>query len=348
MSEMTRRERVLRCYNFESPDRMPIEQAFYSGALIQYGQALIDLMNQYPNDMSGDKYADYADQIRDLNPDYHSEDVDPWGVKWEGRYEGILGMPLSHPLADLDNLKDYEPPKGTDTDTLWFLERTFEVWQAKQTDITGYAGPWLGGLCLFERMQWLRGYENLMMDFAEDRPELHHIADMIVDVYLHEIEAGGQLAVDLMAFADDWGTQERLMISPAQWREFFKPRYKKMFEACHAAGARVQFHSDGMILDIIPDLIEIGMDIFRPQFSCVDIRKMAAMTKGKVTTVMDLDRQYVLPFGTPEEVREHVKEVVEVFGLPEGGLIGRGEIMPDVPMENAKAMMDALVEFGQL
>lgn len=327
---------------------MPIEQAFYGGALIKYGQALIDLMNHYPNDFGGAKHTDYAEQIRDLDPDYHSEDTDPWGVKWEGRYEGILGMPLYHPLGDLENLQDYEAPKGTDSDTLQFLELMANVAKAKETDITAWGSPWLGGMCLFERMQWLRGYENLMLDFAENRPELHVIADMIVEAYLREIDCGGQLGVDVMSFADDWGTQEQLMISPALWREFYKPRYKRMFDACHEARARVSFHSDGMILDIVPDLLEIGADIMRPQFSCLDMRKMAAMTKGHCTMVMDLDRQYILPFGTPEQVREHVKEVVEVFGLPEGGLIGRGEIMPDVPLENAKAMMDALMEFGRL
>jgi uroporphyrinogen decarboxylase len=345
---MTRRERVLRCYNFERPDRMPIEQAFYSGALIKYGQALVDLMNQYPDDFHTAKHAHYSEQIRDLDPEYYSEGTDPWGVTWKGRYEGILGMPLSHPLDDLSNLASYQPPQGTDPDTEQFVEAKANVARGKETDIVGFDCPWIGGLCLFERMQWLRGYENLMLDFADDRPELDVIADMIVDAYLHEIRCAGLLGVDLMAFADDWGTQEQLMISPALWQTFFRPRYKKMFDACHDAGARVQFHSDGMILDIIPELIEIGVDILRPQFSCLDIRQMAAMTKGKVTTVMDLDRQHILPFGTPQQVREHVREVVEVFGLPGGGLVGRGEIMPDVSLENAKAMMDALVEFGRL
>lgn len=316
MSEMTRRERIMRCYNFEGPDRMPIEQAFYSGALIRYGQALIDLMNQYPNDFGGAKHADYAEAVRDLNPEYHYEDTDPWGVKWEGRYEGILGVPLVHPIEDLKALKSYAPPSGSVAEGEAFEATKANVAKGRENDITGWSGPWIGGLCLFERMQWLRGYENLMMDFAERRPELDIIADMIVDAYMNEIDYGGRLGVDVMGFADDWGTQERLMISPALWRDFYKPRYAKMFAACHAAGAKVSFHSDGMILSIIPDLIEIGMDIFRPQFSCMDIRDMAAITRGKCTTVMDLDRQYTLPFGTPEQVRALVKEVVEVFGLP--------------------------------
>jgi len=345
---MTRRERILRCYNFERPDRIPIEQAFYSGALIKYGQALIDLMNQYPNDFGGAKHADYSEQIRDLNPDYHLEETDPWGCVWEYRYEGILGMPVVHPLADLSKVKTYVPPTGTVLAQTELDERRAGVAKAKETDIVGWGGPWLGGLNLFERMQWLRGYDNLMLDFAVGAPERDVIADLIVDANLKEVQCGAALGVDVMGFADDWGTQESLMISPALWREFFKPRYKKMFDACHESGAKVSFHSDGQIMSILPDLIEIGTDILRPQFSCLDIREMAALTKGKITMVMDLDRQYVLPFGTPEQVREHVREVVDVFGLPEGGLIGRGEIMPDVPMENARAMMDALVQFGKL
>ena len=346
MPEMTKRDRILRCYEFRYPDRIPMEVAYYQGALIKYGQALVDLLSNYPNDFSGNALPHYEHDIRELDPEYHYEDTDAWGVKWEGRYEGILGMPLSHPLADLAALRSYSPPANSLTEGPDFDEKEAGVARAKETDITGWGGPWIGGLCLFERMQWLRGYENLMMDFAEDRPELHELADMIMEANLGEIRCAGALGVDMCGFADDWGTQDRLMISPARWREFFRPRYKRMFDACHERHMKVSFHSDGMILDILPDLIEVGVDILRPQFSCLDIRDMAAVTKGRITVVMDLDRQYVLPFGTPEEVRAHAKEVIDVFGLPEGGLVGRGEIMPDVPLANAKAMLDALVEFG--
>ncbi|MCX8053917.1 MAG: hypothetical protein N3B12_08920 [Armatimonadetes bacterium] len=346
---MTKRERILRCFEFRHPDRMPIEQAVYPGAFIKHGQDLVDLLSQYPNDFGPDVFELHEQEKRDLDPNYYYSDVDPWGVTWECRYEGILGISTRHPLDDLSNLRTYHPPKGSDPSGPEFEKRKSEVETVKATGagITVWSGPWLGGLNLFERMQWLRGMEELMCDFARRAPELDIIADMIVDANMAEIAYGGALGVDVIGFADDWGTQDRLMISPALWREFFKPRYAKMFEACHSHGAKVSFHSDGQIMAILPDLIEIGVDILRPQFSCLDIRELASFTKGRIAVFMDLDRQYILPFGTPEQVREHVREVVEVLGLPEGGLVGRGEIMPDVPLENAKAMLDALVEFGK-
>jgi uroporphyrinogen-III decarboxylase len=160
------------------------------------------------------------------------------------------------------------------------------------------------------------------------------------------IERSLRLGVDGIGFGDDWGTQTQLMISPRLWREFFKPRYKKMFDLIHSAGAHVYFHSDGMTLEIVPDLIEIGVDVLNPQFSCLDLKALAQISGGKVCIATDLDRQFVLPFGTPEEVREHVREVVKTLWHPHGGIIGRGEIGPDVPLENAEAMFQAFREFG--
>lgn len=348
MSEMTRRERFLRCFEFRYPDRIPIEVGCYQGALIRYGQDLVDLLSMYPDDSGASPSGRYEHEARDLDPDYAYEHTDEWGYIWRGRYEGILGVVVEHPLADLSKLASYSAPKCSTASGPEFEKHRLATTAARHTNITGWSGPWVGGLCLFERMQWLRGYEDLMMDFADGAPEIEVIADMIVEANLSEIRYAAAVGVDLCGFADDWGTQTQLMISPALWREFFKPRYKRMFDACHADGMNVSFHSDGCILEILPDLIEVGVDILRPQFSCQDIREMAAVTKGRITMVMDLDRQYVLPFGTPAEVRAHVKDVIEVFGLPEGGLVGRGEVMPDVPIENVKAMLDALVEYGRL
>lgn len=350
MPEMTKRERILRCFEFRSPDRMPIEVAYYPGAVIKYGQKLYDLLSRYPNDFGPEVFDPYQGETRELDTEFHYSDTDPWGVEWEGRYEGIHGVTIGHPLADLSRLETYKAPPASVPHGDGFDQCKASVEEAKRTGsaVAGWGGPWVGGLNLFERMQWLRGMEDLLCDFAVGAPELDTIADTIVEANLKEIAYGGEAGVDVMGFADDWGTQERLLISPEKWRSFFKPRYKRMFDACHSYGAKVSFHSDGQILSIVPDLIEVGVDIMRPQFSCLDIRELASMTKGRITMVMDPDRQRILPFGTPDQVRSHIREIVEVFGLPEGGLVGRGEVMSDVPLENAEALLDALVEFGRL
>ncbi len=101
-----------------------------------------------------------------------------------------------------------------------------------------------------------------------------------------------------------------------------------------------------MIMEIVPDLVEIGLNVINPQFSCMDLKELGKITNHKLCISTDVDRQQVLPFGTPEEVREYVRNVFELLARPEGGLIWRGEVGPDVPLENVEAMLKAFYEFG--
>jgi len=137
------------------------------------------------------------------------------------------------------------------------------------------------------------------------------------------------------------------MVKPSFWREFFKPRYREMFKLVHDHGAYVHFHSDGYIMDIIPDLAEIGVDVINPQFSCFRLEELAEAVNDKMCVSSDIDRQHVLPRGKPQEVEAYVKNVVELFGHGgRGGLFCRGEINIDVPLENVEAMYKAFKKYG--
>ena len=197
---------------------------------------------------------------------------------------------------------------------------------------------------LFERLQFLRGYENLMMDFMEKPKEIYELMDMLLDYMLRGTRLVLLLEPDCVAYSDDWGTQVQLIINPREWRHFFKPRYKKLFDMVRAAGAYTHFHSDGMIMEIIPDFMEIGLNILNPQFSCMDLEKLAALTRKRLVILSDIDRQHFLPFGKPAEVRDYTRRVVKTFDAKNGGFIGRGEIAKDVPIENADAMYAAFWE----
>lgn len=100
------------------------------------------------------------------------------------------------------------------------------------------------------------------------------------------------------------------MINPATWRRLFKPYYKKLFDEVHRMGLHVHFHTDGHILDIIPDLIEIGVDVLNPQFSTMDIGKLSSVIRRRVCIRSDIDRQYILTRASPEEVREYVRKII--------------------------------------
>lgn len=343
---MNHRERVYRAEHFQKPDRLPLTFNVYGGLVIREGRKVADLMRRYDFD-SGPVDIKTEDEGRDLDPNYTEETIDEWGVRWRHIKEGHLGQPLSHPLQDWNALADFvfppDPPKvGSDQ----FNKEKTAVEERKKEYLTGGGAPSIGGMNLFERLQWLRGFENLMYDLLELPPQIYELADRIVEWNRTWVEYNVALGVDQIGAADDWGTQERLMIAPKRWREFFKPRYARMFEPAVQAGIQINMHSDGVILDILEDWMEVGITSFRPQFSCHRLEDLAKIVWGRAAIHADVDRQYIMPYGTPEQVRVHVKHIVDVFGHPDGGLIGPGEALPDVPIENVQAALDAWVYYG--
>ena len=132
----------------------------------------------------------------------------------------------------------------------------------------------------FERMQFLRGSENLYMDLASGHAEVFRLRDLVHEFFLREIELWTKTDVDAISFMDDWGSQERLLISPEMWREIFKPLYVEYVDLIHGAGKDVFFHSDGHISAIIPDLIEIGVDALNSQLFCMDIEEIGRRYQG--------------------------------------------------------------------
>jgi hypothetical protein len=169
---------------------------------------------------------------------------------------------------------------------------------------------------------------------------------MILSVMVRRVERLCQLpGLDGIHFRDDWGTQQALMISPRLWRTFFKPAYARLFALARNAGVHVWFHSDGVIEAIIPDLIEIGVQVLNPQVSAIGRKKVAALCRGRICVEADIDRQGILPYGTPEDVRAAVRADIKAFDGLNGGYIGRGEVAGDVPLENTLALLDEITGY---
>ena len=151
-------------------------------------------------------------------------------------------------------------------------------------------------------------------------------------------------AVDGVSFMDDWGTQRALLISPPLWRELFKPLYREYCEILHAAGKWAFFHSDGHIAAIYPDLIEIGVDAVNSQLFCMDLEELGRRYGGQITFWGEIDRQGVLPWGTPEQVREAVRRVRRALDRGRGGVIAQCEWGINDPYENIEAVFAAWEE----
>jgi membrane protein YqaA with SNARE-associated domain len=196
----------------------------------------------------------------------------------------------------------------------------------------------------FTVMTFLRGFSELMEDLYLEREHVEALADIVLgfeEGVIRQLKAEG---FDSVGLADDWGTQSSLFISPALWREVFKPRYKRQIELAHACGLDVYFHCCGYIYEIIPDLIEIGLDILNPgQPNINNVRRMGEAFSGKICFACPVSYQTTGISGTPEHIRAEVREFVDCLGNRDGGLIG---IIPgDLPGLGApQSNIDCMVE----
>ncbi len=188
--------------------------------------------------------------------------------------------------------------------------------------------------------------ENLFVDIASRPKELYRLLDDMLAFNLAWIDKWIALDYDGLHFADDWGAQHRLLIRPDSWRKLFRPLYAEMFSKVHDAGMHVWYHTDGVINDIFADFIEIGVDVINCQVAVIGHDWIARNIRGKVAFRTDIDRQFVLPFGSPDEVKAEVRRTFDACGGPEGGIIACGEIGPDVPLANIRAMYEAFREYG--
>jgi uroporphyrinogen decarboxylase len=333
---MTSRERVKRAIAFKGPDRPPISHAILPAAQIKYGDALKEILDTVHEDFGWHLLPDMKRE--NYPPLYKSgRNADDFGTVWHVEQEGICGIPEEFPLSDWSRYDDFRWPEFTAGPP---KTRLYSGHMAGYSDDYYARGAWI---VFFEQMQQLRGMVNLMMDLAEQSDEVHRLRDDLLAFNLRWIDRWLEHEYDGLHFADDWGTQKSLMISPDLWRRFFKPAYKAMFDKVNGAGRDVWYHSDGNIIDILPDLIEIGVKVINCQANVIGLDLLKKNFAGKVCFRTDLDRQKVMPFASPAEVRRHVRDVFDHLGTPRGGIVACGEIGPDVPLENIRAMYEAFM-----
>ncbi|MBE3125468.1 MAG: methyltransferase, partial [Acidobacteria bacterium] len=192
----------------------------------------------------------------------------------------------------------------------------------------------------FELLQFLRGPENLYVDLAERPDGLFRLIEKVHRFFLEELELWASTDVDALFFADDWGSQNSLLISPALWREVFKPLYRDYAEIAHKYGKYIFMHSDGHIAAIFQDIVEIGVDAINSQVFCMDVEDLGRHFAGKVTFWGEVDRQHLLPYGTPDDVRAAVGRARRAFDR-HGGVIAQCEFGIGARPENVAAVFEA-------
>lgn len=324
---MTSRERVYATLDFQGPDRIPVDFWLLPAVMLGREDRVKALLKAYPRDFYR---APYDDPLYHPGTYTRGSYTDAWGCEWLVLQEGMIGEVKRSPLADYAKLASYQWPTGHFH--LGWDKTPEQIDKHRQAFILGgWVRPW-------EQMQFLRGPENLYADLAdEDCAEVYVLRDRVFDFFRQYIEQWVRFDVDAIIFGDDWGSQRSLLISPAQWRAFFRPKYQELFDIVRNAGKRIFFHSDGYIVDIYPDLIAMGVSAVNSQLSCMGLDALAPFA-GKITFWGELDRQYLLPHGTPEEVRLAARQITTAL-YRNGGVIGQCEPDHLAPLANIEAAL---------
>lgn len=249
--------------------------------------------------------------------------VDEWGCRWESSdmTGSDMGQVKNIPLEDWDDYDDFEFPDPKAEGRFDGLEEALDEAEAK-----GLYVQLNSPQCIFERMHFLRGFEDALADCIIDVENIERMAKDLADYQIGIIEEAYRLGkgrIHCYDTTDDWGTQESLLIPPRIWREVFKPQYKRIFDKAHECGMDIRFHTDGKINAILEDFIELGIDILNiHQPRLVDIDEVSKVAQGKICFEAAVDIQYTLPTGDKDAIEAEVKELVEKWSTPKGGLIG--------------------------
>ena len=332
------RENFLRALEWRGPQRVPIRFDLLPAVWMRHREQLRDMLLDHPLVFD-------ADNVRrddfDARGPLYTEGVrytDDWGCEWYNVHDGVLGQVVRHPLTDWDALGSLSAPDPGAQENWQAIRAGFEKQRAEGRLTVGAMSVLHGGF--FDRLQFLRGLENLFIDFVTGPPQLDALIEILLDYNMNALGRWLDIGVDQLCFHGDIGSQNGLMMSPEAFRKYLKPAYMKMFQTCRAAGAHVHYSSDGNLLEIVDDLVECGVTSHDPQVGACGIDAIAAAYNGKMCAMVDIDEQ-ILPFCTPADIDDQVREIVAKVGSPEGGLMLYACPSADVPLANIEAICTA-------
>jgi len=272
--------------------------------------------------------------------------LDEWGVTWRTiEYQTRFGKgkytePFGHPLVEDKKLEAYSAPDPHRPELYAEAERVIndykdEYWIVGVTPTTIFESAWA-----------LRGYEQLMVDMATDQAKAERVLDFPYHYHKAVTQQLVRMGVDMIWLGDDVGGQNTMLMSPKMWRTYLKPRMVDIIASLRAINPQIKvaYHTDGVVYPIIPELIEIGIDVLNPiQPMAMDPEKLKANYGDRLCFWGSMDIQQTLPYGTPDTVRNEVLTRLKTIGRSGGLLIGpTHNLQLDTPLENFWAMVDAI------
>jgi len=330
---MTCKERVKIALNHKQPDKTPYEIRFTIPAYEKMQKYYKDdnFINKIGNHLV---FLSAELPMTEVKPGFF---VDEWGAMWDRTQDKDIGNVCNCLLADISNLDKLKMPDPEDERRYSGWEKTIETHQDKFIFLDF-------GFSFFERAWTLRGMENLLVDMLADEGFVNAFFDKILDYNLKYIRKALKYNVDGLHFGDDWGQQRGMIMGPALWRKYIKPRIAKMYGLVREHGLTVSIHSCGDVSEVFEDLIEIGLNVFNPfQPEVMDIYEMKKKYGDKLCFYGGLSTQKVLPYGTPDDVRKETKKLIREIGASGGYILSPAHDIPkDVPAENIAALIETL------
>lgn len=269
-----------------------------------------------PTDWKPKVYKPFAFDVEDLNLEVGARREDEWGVVWGyGETCAATGIPLSAPLEEIDEAAGYRFPDPYGPGRFDKIAPTVRACRDKYCYVT-----WFG--LLFERLHFLLGFEKALIELVTNTRKVEYLLDRIVEFDLGLIDnLADSFRGEVKAFAstDDWGGQKNLIIAPELWRKVFKPRYARIAEQAHRRGLDFWIHSDGKIEAIIPDFIEIGVDVFNlntPRL--LGLREFGQRFQGQSCFCIYIDLQRTAVSGSREDIAKEARDLVNYWSNEQG------------------------------
>jgi len=350
---LSSRERVRLALEHKETDRIPI--AMVCAGINPPAHQELEKYLQQQRGISVSTYLSPLIDIRGVGPEYAGPQFgsgkDMWGVRRKpvcygsGSYSEID----LYPLADARNTEDLKKHR-------WPKTSWFDYSVLPERIATAQAN---GEYCLmvangniFESSWYMRGFEQMFMDFVLNPELAHGIMERVCDFYTEhfiKILSAAKGDIDLAFTADDVGSQKGLLMSLKMWEEFIKPYHMKLNKVIHEFGVKVIYHTDGSVMEAVSGLIDMGIDVLQAlQFSADRMNPMELKQKYGNLLCFEggVSVQTTLPFGSPEDVRREVEELISVLGKNGGYILGPSHaIQAGTPPKNIVAMFDTASSF---
>ena len=273
--------------------------------------------------------------------------IDWWGVAHEPGSKAAFHMTkMYHPMRDFDSVEQIESyPFPV------FREEDLELQIQEVKQLHAQDQPTVGsvGCTVWETAWYMRGMENLMCDMMTEDPMAEILLDKVTDTSVRRAVSYAKAGVDCLFLGDDVGMQKTTMMSEGLYNEWIKPRLKKVIDAAKAVNPEILifYHSCGYIKELIPYLIDAGVEVLNPvQPECMDFKELHDRFGDRISFHGTIGTQTTMPFGTPDEVRRKVFENLDIAGKQGGLYVGPTHVLePEVPVENILAYIQACMDY---